>query len=141
MFAPHMSAREEFKQKKRVLVKAGTGVLTDNHGGVSLGRFGHLVEQIAVLKEQGKEVILVSSGAVAVGKRKLNGRAVKSGQNARAFAAAGQSGLMSLYDTLFRLKGIWYASFLLFLSLVCYSQTFFLLQVCADPGNQQRLPR
>lgn len=112
MFAPHMSAREEFKQKKRVLVKAGTGVLTDNHGGVSLGRFGHLVEQIAVLKEQGKEVILVSSGAVAVGKRKLNGRAVKSGQNARAFAAAGQSGLMSLYDTLFRLKGIWCAQIL-----------------------------
>ncbi len=88
-----MSARKEFASKKRFLVKAGTGVLTDAQGRVSLGTFsakcnrfffsplqthvgplgriGHLVEQVSELKKQGKEVIIVSSGAIAVGKQLL----------------------------------------------------------------------
>lgn len=103
-----MSARREFHTKKRILIKAGTGVLTDEQGCVSLGRFGHLVEQVAELKRQGKEVILISSGAVAMGKQKLHESSATPSHNPRACAAAGQSGLMALYDSLFRQKDIWY---------------------------------
>jgi delta-1-pyrroline-5-carboxylate synthetase len=103
-----MSARREFQSKKRILIKAGTGVITDESGGVSLGRFGHLVEQVAELKKRGKEVIIVSSGAVAMGKQKLHESAAPPSHNPRACAAAGQSGLMALYETLFRQKDIWH---------------------------------
>lgn len=108
-----MSARREFQSKKRILIKAGTGVITDESGGVSLGRFGHLVEQVAELKKRGKEVIIVSSGAVAMGKQKLHESAAPPSHNPRACAAAGQSGLMALYETLFRQKDIWCSQILL----------------------------
>jgi len=108
-----MSARRELQSKKRILIKAGTGVLTDENGCVSLGRFGHLVEQVAELKKGGKEVMLVSSGAIAMGKQKLHETAAPQSHNPRACAAAGQSGLMSLYETLFRQKDIWCSQILL----------------------------
>lgn len=108
-----MSIRREFQDKKRILVKAGTGVLTDNRGCVSLGRFGHLVEQIAELKAQGKEVMLVSSGAVAMGRQKLQESIAPPSLKSSACAAAGQSGLMALYDSLFRQKDIWCSQILL----------------------------
>jgi delta-1-pyrroline-5-carboxylate synthetase len=117
-----MEARKQLRNKKRILVKAGTGVVTDSQGFVSLGRIGHIVEQLSALRRDGKEVILVSSGAIAIGKQKLHeirpataqvSPAAKSLHNPRACAAAGQSGLMGLYDTLFRNKNIWCSQILL----------------------------
>src|ERR1700749_602844 len=52
----------------RIVVKIGSNVLTQKDGLPDLNRIGHLVEQIAAIKKQGKEVILVSSGAVASGR-------------------------------------------------------------------------
>jgi len=135
-----MSARRELQSKKRILIKAGTGVLTDENGCVSLGRFGHLVEQVAELKKGGKEVMLVSSGAIAMGKQKLHETAAPQSHNPRACAAAGQSGLMSLYETLFRQKDIWHDSHLLHLFVQDLSGLMsFLLQVFSDSSNRRGL--
>lgn len=89
------------------MVKVGTCVLQNEGGTIALGRLGHVVEQIATLMASGKEVILVSSGAVALGRGKLDGpNPSQNCNNPRAYAAAGQSSLMSLYDMLFRSKHV-----------------------------------
>lgn len=104
---PKPISRRDFASMKRVLIKVGTCVLQNEYGFVALGRIGHLVEQIATLMQSGKQVILVSSGAVAMGRHKLDGpHPSKNCNNPRAYAAAGQSALMGLYDTLFRTKNI-----------------------------------
>ena len=62
---------------KRVIIKVGTSVLTrDQEFGVSLTRLASLVEQVSALVHQGKEVIIVTSGAVGFGKMKLQVRTV-----------------------------------------------------------------
>ena len=107
-----MNVRAGFSDAKRVMIKVGSNVLTNERGRLSIGRIGHIVEQIATLvSQQGKEVILVSSGAVAVGRRRLEFQRrlsqsllqtdhnVQSGQ--RAAASAGQAAFMALYDQMF----------------------------------------
>lgn len=60
------------KNVKRVIIKVGTSVLTrDQEFGVSLTRLASLVEQVSALVHMGKEVIIVTSGAVGFGKMKL----------------------------------------------------------------------
>ncbi|MBN2520167.1 MAG: glutamate 5-kinase, partial [Bacteroidales bacterium] len=54
---------------KKICIKIGTNVLTDDDQTLNKERISHLVDQISVLKKQGKEIILVSSGAVAAGKQ------------------------------------------------------------------------
>ena len=53
---------------KRVVIKVGTALITDKSGTLNLGFMENLVEEIANLKNQGIEIILVSSGAVAAGR-------------------------------------------------------------------------
>jgi len=109
--------RATFKDAKTVVIKVGTSVVSRPDGTVAIGRIASVVEQIAQLRLQGKRVVLVASGAIGVGSTRLNEQAVLSksirahlinptGHNgssasARARAAAGQGGLMGLYDTLF----------------------------------------
>lgn len=66
-------SRADLAGAHRILVKVGSSVLiNDNNGTVALGRVGHIVEQISALVHQhGKQVILVSSGATALGRQKL----------------------------------------------------------------------
>lgn len=54
---------------KRIVVKAGTSIVSDPRGYPCLSRIGAVVEQCARLKKMGKDVILVSSGAVGVGRQ------------------------------------------------------------------------
>lgn len=56
---------------KRVVVKIGSSSLTSLHGEISIRKLEALVDQVVKLKDAGYEVILVSSGAVAAGYRKL----------------------------------------------------------------------
>ena len=56
------------KQKKRIGIKIGSNVLTDSRDFLDIDRVDELVGQIAKVKNQGIEVILISSGAVAAGK-------------------------------------------------------------------------
>ncbi|PHU09006.1 Delta-1-pyrroline-5-carboxylate synthase [Capsicum chinense] len=100
------------KNVKRVIVKVGTAVVTRADGRLALGRLGALCEQIQELNLQGYEVILVTSGAVGVGRQRLRYRKLLNSSfldlqkpqnelDGKACAAVGQNGLMALYDSLF----------------------------------------
>ncbi|ESR42429.1 Delta-1-pyrroline-5-carboxylate synthase 1 [Citrus sinensis] len=106
------SSRAFVKDVKRLVVKVGTAVVTRSDGRLALGRLGALLEQLKELNSQGFEIILVSSGAVGVGRQRLRYRKLVNSSLAdlqkpqneldgKACAAVGQSSLMALYDTLF----------------------------------------
>lgn len=88
---------------RRVVVKLGTGVLTDASKRLDLVQFAQLVAQIARLRSAGHEVVVVTSGAVGAGMGVLGyDRRPGSLAERQACAAVGQSRLMALYESLFR---------------------------------------
>lgn len=93
------SARPKYK---RAVVKVGTTLLTDKADHLNLGLMAMLVDQIALIRGIGVEVLLVSSGAVAAGRHVLQ---VSSGSRNipinQVLAATGQIRLMNAYDQLF----------------------------------------
>ena len=64
--------REEFVKADRIVIKLGTNTLRNDDGEVSLPRIYSYIEDIARLVKAGKEVILVTSGAVGLGRKKIN---------------------------------------------------------------------
>lgn len=98
----------------RIVVKLGTAVLMREEGGVALSRFYSFVEGIADLMKSGKEVILVTSGAVGLGVKRL-GLTKKPGHlpQKQACAAVGQGRLMAMYSDAFDTLGITTAQLLL----------------------------
>ncbi len=100
--AEGMQLRGNFLEKaKRVVVKVGSAVLT-GEDGLDHQVVDGLVRQLAALRQQGREVILVSSGAVAAGMRKLQlSRQAFDIKEKQAVAAVGQSNLMRLYEDIF----------------------------------------
>jgi glutamate 5-kinase len=98
----------------RVVIKLGTAILMREDGGIALSRLYSFIEAIADLKREGREVLLVSSGAVGLGAERLGiGRTPQLLTLKQACAAVGQGRLMSLYaDALDRL-GITTAQLLL----------------------------
>ena len=88
-------------EARRIVVKVGSAVLTCETG-LNSEVMANLATELSWLKEQGHEVILVSSGSVAAGRRKLGvvGRTI-SMREKQALAAAGQSSLMHAYETVF----------------------------------------
>lgn len=88
---------------KRIVVKIGSNVLTRKDGKLDVTRMSALVDQIAALRRQGIEVILVSSGAVACGRRELKvEHELDSVEQRQLFSALGQVKLVGLYYDLFR---------------------------------------
>ncbi|MBQ7698398.1 MAG: glutamate 5-kinase [Paludibacteraceae bacterium] len=88
---------------KRIVVKVGSNVLTTSEGRIDLTRISALVDQLVWLREQGYEVILVSSGAGACGKTLLEtDNHLDSVEQRQLYCAIGQVKLMNLYFTLFR---------------------------------------
>ncbi|MCW5557973.1 MAG: glutamate 5-kinase, partial [Verrucomicrobiae bacterium] len=88
---------------RRLVVKLGTGVLTDAKKRLDPVQVTQLVAQIAGLRARGCEVVLVSSGAVGAGMGVLGfERRPGSLHELQACAAVGQSRLMALYESLFR---------------------------------------
>ncbi len=86
----------------RIVVKLGTNVIMRPDGKVALGLLCGLVEQIAALRAQGMEVLVVSSGAVGLGMERLGLRERPTVvAQVQACAAIGQSRLMALYDDAF----------------------------------------
>jgi glutamate 5-kinase len=94
--------RESLPEATRIVVKVGTGVLTDSRKQLQAGQVEHLVGQIAAQRRAGREVVLVTSGAVGAGMGAL-GYAKRPAELAQlqACAAVGQSRLMAMYDQLF----------------------------------------
>ena len=89
---------------KRIVVKIGSNALTRTDGRLDVTRMSALVDQIAWLRQHGCEVILMSSGAVACGRRELNNvdHELDSVEQRQLFSALGQAKLIGLYYDLFR---------------------------------------
>jgi glutamate 5-kinase len=91
-----------FTQSQRVVLKVGTSTLTYENGKLNLHCMEHLCKVVSDLQNSGKQVVLVSSGAVGVGmgKLKMTERPRETAQK-QAVAAVGQCELMFMYDKFF----------------------------------------
>ena len=91
----------------RIVIKVGSNVLTRPDGHLNITRVSAIVDQIAWLKQQGHELILVSSGAVACGRRELQvNHDLDTVEQRQLFSALGQVKLIGLYYDLFREHGM-----------------------------------
>lgn len=107
-------SREHLKSATRIVVKLGTGVLTDSRRQPDLSQFKQLTAQIAGLRKDGREVVLVTSGAVGAGMGVLGFTRRPAGlSELQACAAVGQSRLMATYEKLFAEHGLPVAQVLL----------------------------
>lgn len=105
--------REKIVNSERIVFKFGTNVLRNDDKEISLSRIYTFIEDIAKLKKQGKEVIIVTSGAVGLGAKRLNVDSNESMSVKQACAAVGQSRLMSIYEDGFDKYGFTTAQILL----------------------------
>jgi glutamate 5-kinase len=113
LLAPPRS-RASVAAARRIVVKVGTNVLMREDGTVSIGVLYGIAESLAHLRRSGREVLLVSSGAVGLGAQRLAIRSRPTKLNmVQACAAVGQSRLMSLYDDAFDKLGYRVAQVLL----------------------------
>ena len=101
--------RQKLKNARRVVVKVGTAVVANPDGTMALSRMGALVESLRELKNEGRQVMLVSSGAVGLGRVQLGlskQQVTSSFIDKQACAAAGQEMLMSMYHMMFDRLGV-----------------------------------
>jgi glutamate 5-kinase len=106
--------RDILKSASRIVVKLGTGVLTDSQKLIDPAQLEQLVAQIATLKKSSKEVVLVTSGAVGAGMGALGHEARPTDlAEKQACAAVGQPRLMTAYDKYFSAHGLVVAQVLL----------------------------
>ncbi|MBB3231885.1 glutamate 5-kinase [Halomonas stenophila] len=106
--------REALKAMRRVVVKIGSALLTNDGRGLDEAAIGGWVDQIAALHRRGVEVVLVSSGAVAAGMVRLGWQVRPSAVHAlQAAAAVGQNGLTECYEGHFARHGLITAQVLL----------------------------
>jgi glutamate 5-kinase len=101
-------------QAKRVVIKFGSGLLTDDRYRLAPAQIKRLAAQVAALQAQGRECVLVSSGAIAAGMGALGfAKRPKELPELQAAAAVGQGKLMALYDQVFGKLGLGVAQVLL----------------------------
>jgi len=114
MSATNASTRESLKRTRRCVVKIGSAVLTNSGKGLDRAAVSGWAEQIARLKQQSTECVVVTSGAVAAGMQRL-GRTQRPHalHELQAMAAVGQMGLVGLYESVFQGFGLHAAQVLL----------------------------
>jgi len=99
---------------ERIVVKVGSSLVTNDGRGLDGAAIAHWAGQIAALRLAGKQVVLVSSGAIAEGMQRLGwSRRPKAIHELQAAAAVGQMGLVQVYETSFRDHGLKTAQVLL----------------------------
>ncbi len=107
-------SREHLGQSRRWVIKLGSAMVTGSGHSLDVAAIGDWVQQMAELRRQGKELILVSSGAVAEGTRRLRLRKRPHAlHELQAAAAVGQMGLVQTYESSFQRYGIRTAQVLL----------------------------
>src|SRR5437867_7545266 len=106
--------RNRIREARRVVVKLGSNLFFNDSGHVALGRIFSFIEDMAEVRLAGRQVIVVSSGAVALGANALEMKpATASLAQKQALAAVGQSRLMNLYEEGFTKYGLHAAQILL----------------------------
>ena len=101
-----MDIRDGLKNAKRVVVKVGTSTITRPTGGSNLVRMEEIAREIAGLADEGREMVLVTSGAIAAGMNRMGLKTrPKDVSKRQALAAVGQGVLMHLYETMFASYG------------------------------------
>ena len=104
----------DVSSKKRIVLKLGTSTLTHKTGKLNIRRMTNLVRILSDLHNAGKELLLVSSGAVGMGVGKLNlPERPKDTPSKQAAAAVGQCELMHIYDDMFSKYNVTVAQILL----------------------------
>ena len=102
------------RDARRIVVKVGSSLVTNEGKGLDEGAIGEWCRQMALLSSQGKEVVMVSSGAIAEGMKRLGWTTRPSEVPAlQAAAAVGQMGLAQMYETKLRENGMCSAQVLL----------------------------
>ena len=104
----------DVSKKKRIVLKLGTSTLTHKTGKLNIRRMTNLVRILSDLHNEGRELLLVSSGAVGMGVGKLNlSERPKDTPSKQAAAAVGQCELMHIYDDMFAKYNVTVAQILL----------------------------
>ncbi len=112
--APPATAPAADARALRIVVKVGSSLVTDGGRGLDLAAISRWAAQVAVLREAGRQVLLVSSGAIAEGMQRLGwSRRPQQVHELQAAAAVGQMGLAQAYETGFGALGVRTAQILL----------------------------
>ncbi|MFO1299323.1 MAG: glutamate 5-kinase [Burkholderiaceae bacterium] len=110
----HDAAAAPLRDGRRIVVKVGSSLVTNEGRGLDEQAISLWGRQIAELRGLGKEVVMVSSGAVAEGMKRLGwAKRPKAMHELQAAAAVGQMGLAQVYETCFRAHGLGTAQVLL----------------------------
>ncbi|MEK8025552.1 glutamate 5-kinase [Pseudaquabacterium rugosum] len=105
---------DALKNARRIVVKVGSSLVTNEGRGIDAAAVGTWCRQLAALVAQGREVIMVSSGAIAEGMKRLGWKTRPTEINElQAAAAVGQMGVAQMYETQLRQHGIGSAQVLL----------------------------
>lgn len=106
--------RKQISNSQRLVIKVGSALVTNNGAGLSEEFITNLAAQMATLRAQGKEVLLVTSGAIAAGMQRLGWTTRPTAMHElQAAAAVGQMGLATAYEGAFAQHGINTAQILL----------------------------
>ncbi|WP_301101231.1 glutamate 5-kinase [Propionivibrio sp.] len=101
-------------EAKRLVIKVGSALVTNNGEGLDLSAINEWARQIAQLRQSNKEVLLVSSGAIACGMQRLGwSKRPRAVHELQACAAVGQMGLAQVYESAFASHGLHTAQILL----------------------------
>jgi len=110
----HISNSVVLRDARRIVVKVGSSLVTNDGRGLDEVAIGEWCRQMAHLIREGREVIMVSSGAIAEGMKRLGWTVrPKAIQELQAAAAVGQMGLAQMYETKLKLNGLGSAQVLL----------------------------
>ncbi|MEW6694658.1 MAG: glutamate 5-kinase [Pseudomonadota bacterium] len=111
---PRRNPVEVLRSARRIVVKVGSSLVTNEGRGLDAVAIGQWSRQLATLVREGREVIMVSSGAIAEGMKRLGWRTrPKEVHELQAAAAVGQMGLVQMYETQLRQQGVGSAQVLL----------------------------
>ena len=109
-----LSTSSVLRNAKRIVIKVGSSLVTNEGRGLDADAIGDWCAQMAALVKDGREVIMVSSGAIAEGMKRLGWTVRPKGiHELQAAAAVGQMGLVQVYETKLRENGIGSAQVLL----------------------------
>ncbi len=101
-------------EAKRLVIKVGSALVTNNGEGLDTAAIREWARQIAELRAHGREVVLVSSGAIACGMQRLGrDKRPSAVHELQACAAVGQMGLVQVYESAFSAHGLHTAQVLL----------------------------